>query len=188
MELKERIIEATIAEFNDKGLKFTMNDVAKRLEISKKTIYTVFDDKENLILETIDYGFAKIKESEQQIVEDDSLDIVEKIEKIMVVLPDSYKKIDFRQIYAMQDKYPRLYKKIENRIESGWEATIELIEQGIAMKKIKPIVVPVLKSMVESSIEHFISSTILIQNNISYEQALEEMIQIIIDGIRVREE
>jgi len=186
MDAKERIIEATIDEFNDKGLKFTMNDVAKRLEMSKKTIYTVFEDKETLILETIDYGFSKIKESEQQIIDNNELDILEKIKRVLVVLPDSYKKIDFRQIYAMQSKYPRLYKLIEGRIENGWEATIELLEEGIKEGVIRPIAIPVLKSMVESSIEHFISSTILIQNNITYEQALEEMIDIIIEGIRVR--
>ena len=42
MTLKERIMEATIDEFNEKGVKFTMDDLAKRLTMSKKTIYKVF--------------------------------------------------------------------------------------------------------------------------------------------------
>ena len=39
---KELILEGTVKAFNEKGLKFTMDDVAKLLGISKKTIYTVF--------------------------------------------------------------------------------------------------------------------------------------------------
>ena len=39
--MKEKIIDAAIKEFKQKGPKFTMSDVAKRLSISKKTIYTV---------------------------------------------------------------------------------------------------------------------------------------------------
>mgnify|MGYP000516614089 CR=1 FL=1 len=41
MQQKEVILEGTIKAFNEKGLKFTMDDVAKILGMSKKTIYTV---------------------------------------------------------------------------------------------------------------------------------------------------
>ena len=40
--LKGNILEATIKAFQKKGLKFTMDDLASLLGISKKTIYTVF--------------------------------------------------------------------------------------------------------------------------------------------------
>ena len=39
MQQKEVILEGTIKAFNEKGLKFTMDDVAKILGMSKKTIY-----------------------------------------------------------------------------------------------------------------------------------------------------
>ena len=41
-------MESVINQFNQKGMKFTMDDIAKQLSISKKTIYKVFDDKEKL--------------------------------------------------------------------------------------------------------------------------------------------
>ncbi len=40
--LKDDILKATIQAFQKKGLKFTMDDLASLLGISKKTIYTVF--------------------------------------------------------------------------------------------------------------------------------------------------
>ena len=36
--MREKIIDTAIEEFTRNGLKFTMNDVAKELGISKKTI------------------------------------------------------------------------------------------------------------------------------------------------------
>ena len=63
MELRETILEGTIQAFNKKGLKFTMDDIAALLGISKKTIYTVFRDKESLFLAMVDYLFDSIKES-----------------------------------------------------------------------------------------------------------------------------
>ncbi|MFQ8778222.1 MAG: TetR/AcrR family transcriptional regulator [Roseburia sp.] len=113
MQQKEVILEGTIKAFNEKGLKFTMDDVAKILGMSKKTIYTVFRDKESMFLAMVDYMFDSIKESEQQIVEDDALSTVEKIRRILGVIPESYRDVDFRQLYLLKDKYPVIYKQVE---------------------------------------------------------------------------
>ena len=105
MELRETILEGTIQAFNKKGLKFTMDDIAALLGISKKTIYTVFQDKNTLVSEMVDYCFDSIKESEQKVLSDTSLDTVGKIRAILGVLPEGYKDIDFRQLYLLKDKY-----------------------------------------------------------------------------------
>ena len=91
MELQQKILEASIVVFNQKGMKFTMDDLARQLEISKKTIYTVFLNKEELLYGMVDYMFDSIKESERAIVEDESLSLIEKIRRILVVLPEGYR-------------------------------------------------------------------------------------------------
>ena len=58
MELKEKILEGIVCVYNEKGLKFTMDDVAKAVGMSKKTIYTVFRDKEAMLLAMADYIFG----------------------------------------------------------------------------------------------------------------------------------
>ena len=45
-EIQEKILNAAIEEFAQRGLKFTMNDVAKNLGMSKKTIYTIYESKD----------------------------------------------------------------------------------------------------------------------------------------------
>ena len=52
--MKEKIIDAAIEEFTRNGLKFTMSDLAKRLGISKKTIYTFFDSKQSVLIAIAD--------------------------------------------------------------------------------------------------------------------------------------
>lgn len=95
-----------------------MDDIAALLGISKKTIYTVFQDKNTLVSEMVDYCFDSIKESEQKVLSDTSLDTVGKIRAILGVLPEGYKDIDFRQLYLLKDKYPKIYKKVEQRLET----------------------------------------------------------------------
>lgn len=183
MDLKDRIIDAVIEEFNEKGLKFTMDDIAKRLGISKRTLYTIVQDKEALFIEAVDCVFGAIKDSEREIVEDMSLDIVDKLRKILIVLPQKYKAIDYRQLYDLQSKFPRIYAKIEDRLETDWEPTFQLMEQAMEEGRIRKVSKPVFKAIISGTIEYYISRKALIDNNITYEEALQQMLDILFDGI-----
>ena len=183
MDNKTKILEATIKVFNKKGLKFTMDDIASELSMSKKTIYTVFKDKETMFYQMVDYCFDNIKRSEEQVINDDSLSTVEKIRRILCVLPEGYKDIDFRQLYLLKEKYPKIYFKVEERRENGWESTISLINQGVEEGSIRPVKIQVFKTMMEATIEQFFQRDILIANQISYQEALDEVVNILVDGI-----
>ena len=180
-QLEEKILLAAIEEFGRKGLKFTMDDIAKNLSISKKTLYHVYDNKEDMLLALADYCFADIKKSERAIVENPDLDVVDKIEQILVVLPERYQNIGLSNLYQLSEKYPNIYTRVSAYLSTDWDATNALIEQGVAEGKIRPIA----QAMVESTTQKFFADSILVEHGISYEDALHEMIQIIIHGIRV---
>lgn len=184
-ELKESILKGTMQVFNKKGLKFTMDDIARELSISKKTIYTVFTDKGALFLQMVDYIFDSIKDSEQRIMEDDSLPLIEKIRQILSVMPEGYRDIDFRQLYLLKEKYPSIYAKVEKRLETGWENTIELLNRAMEEGLIRRIDIPILKLMLEASIEQFFQRDILIRNGLTYQEALSEVVDILVEGIRI---
>ena len=184
-QLRKQIMEGTLQSFNYKGLKFTMDDVAHILGISKKTIYTVFPNKKKMFFDLVDYLFDEIKEEEEKVMNDDSLSTVEKIRKILGVLPNSYKELDLRQLYVLKDNYPDVYEKVEHRLESGWENTIALLEQGMKEGTVRPIKIPILKMMLEASLEQFFRRDILVQNKITYQEGLDEVVEILVDGILV---
>ncbi len=186
METRQMILEGTIRAFNRKGLKFTMDDVAKELSMSKKTIYTIFRDKESLFFAMVDYLFDSIKESEQCVLNDESLDTLEKIRKVLGVIPEGYREIDFRQLYLLREKYPAIYQRVEERLETGWENTIALLEQGMREGVVRKVDIPIVKMMMEAAIEQFFQRDILLQNGISYMDALDEVVGILVDGIRTR--
>lgn len=188
MDIRQKILEATIRVFNTGGIKFTMDDLAKNLGMSKKTIYTVFRDKKELLLAMVDFLFDGIKEAQKVILEDAKLSTTEKIKRTLSVMPEGYRDIDFRQLYILKDKYPTIYKQVELRLESGWEATIGLLEQGMKEGVIRPISIPILKMMLEASLEQFFQRDILIRSGISYQAALDEVVGILLEGILKEEE
>lgn len=186
--IREQILEATILVFNKKGMKFTMDDVAKELGMSKKTIYTVFADKQELVYDMVDYCFDSIKESEQKVMKNAGLSTLEKIQAILGVLPDGYKEIDFSQLYILRDKYPRIYTRVEERLESGWDATMELLQRGMNEGVVRKVDTALVKVMFEATLEQFFRRDVLVKNGITYSDALAQVVDIICNGIKERSE
>lgn len=187
-ELRIRILNAAVTLFREKGLKFTMDDIAHLITISKKTIYTVFSDKETLFLQMVDYGFDAIKESEQKVLNDESLSTLEKIRCILGVMPDSYKDLEFGRLFELKDQYPAIYKRVEERLESGWEPTLRLIEKGIDEGVVRPINTLMIKTMFEATLEQFFKRDILVRNQIPYYIALDQVVDILMHGISKKED
>ncbi len=185
-ETRERILEATIKVFNRKGLKFTMDDIATELGISKKTIYAVFKDKESMFFSMVDYCFDKINAHKEMTLQDESLSTVDRIRAVLAMLPDGYRDVDFGKLYVLKGKYPKIYAKVEERLESGWEGVLTLINNGIEEGSIRPVNVYILKTMMEATLEQFFQRDILVKNEISYNDALNEVVKILIDGIVIK--
>ncbi|MBR6958556.1 MAG: hypothetical protein IKH73_08940, partial [Erysipelotrichaceae bacterium] len=76
--------------------------------------------------------------------------------------------------------------RVRQYLETGWDPVIELIEQGQKQGILKKVSIPVLKTMVSSSIRSFINDGILESNDINYTEALDSMAEIIINGIKER--
>ena len=186
MELRDRIMEGAVTCFMEKGIRFTMDDLAEKLGMSKKTIYTVFAGKDELLVAMVEHVFISIKESENRVLWDKELDTVEKLRRLMGVFPDAYKDINFQGVYDLRDKYPEIYEIVEEKLETGWEATIALLEQGMIEGSIRKVNIPIFKMMFEASLEQFFRRDILEKNQISYQQALKEVVDILIDGVVVR--
>ena len=183
-ETREEVLKASIMLFNEKGLKFTMDDLAGYLHRSKKTIYRIFPDKQALLDTMVDYVFDSIKESERGYLEDPSLDITEKLRCVLGAMPEQFALGDLRQLYVLQEKYPKIYAHVEQRLESGWEPTVSLIREGVEAGVFRNVSVPVFRTMMQATLEQFFQRSILVENGISYAEALEEVVTILIDGIR----
>ena len=182
-DLRLRIIDAAISCFSLKGAKFTMDDVAAELSMSKKTLYKYFSGKEELTRAAIDRGFGLVKESEAQILAEKDTDVAERLRRIIIVLPERYRHMDWRRLYELKTVSPEGFARISHHLETGWEGTIGLLKEGMACGRFRQVSIPVFKSMIQYAFEGFIGNTALMDAGISYEDALGEMIDIIMRGI-----
>ena len=179
--MREKIIDTAIEEFTRNGLKFTMNDVAKALGISKKTIYTVFESKQDVLMAIADRYARDFTDMRQEI----EADTLEKLERLFCAIPTKYYNIGLSRIFELAQKYPKQYKYLMEAVSQGWALAEQYLEKGIREGKIrKDISKPVVMAMIRGTVTCFLESDILYKNGLTYEQGKEEMVQIIMKGIR----
>ena len=182
-ELREKILQEGIDQFRRSGLKFTMQDIAGSLHISKKTRYKYFASKEDLLLALLDDGYRKIHEEKKAVIES-ALPLEERIAKVMIAMPQQYSMLEFSQLDSLEEKYPAVSEALQRHLLNDWEPTITLIREGIEAGVIRDISISVLKVMVTSSIHAFTSIHELADQGITYQEALQNMMDIIMRGIR----
>ena len=151
MDLRTQILDAAAKLFQAEGLGFTMQQVAAALHISKKTIYTVYSDKEALLLDMVDMLFEKIHRRKAELAAL-PLPLEERLRAVIIALPEEYAALDFRQLDALEEKYPAVAARVRRHLETGWEPTMALLEQGIAEKRIRPVNLTVLRRVLTQRI------------------------------------
>lgn len=184
-DIRISILKSTIKVFNKKGLKLTMDDVTDYMGISKKTIYKYFDSKEQIFEQIVDYIFDDIKRREKEIISEEGLSLEARTRKLLSAFPERFTEIDFTKLGDLKGKYPKVYKKMKKRLESGWEPTLELLKKGQDEGLFrKDADLMIFKTMMDASVARFFEADTLRKNKISYVDALNQVVDILLSGIK----
>lgn len=183
--LRERLRAVGMALFRREGLRFTMQEAARAIHISKKTIYAVYPSKEALLLDMVDDAFAHIHARKQAILDGPGT-LTDKLRAVIIALPEEYTALDLQQMELLDEKYPRVATRVRQHLETGWEPTLALLRQAMEQGVIRTVSLPVLQRMISASIESFLADRTLEQQGIPYAGALDEMMDILLDGLLIR--
>ncbi len=186
MDVKEEILNAATELFHEKGLHFTMDDVAAKLHRAKKTIYRFYPSKEDLLNGLLSYGFDQIQKTKAEILKSD-LPLEEKLSKVIIAFPEVYQKLDFSKLNELGEKYPRIAQDLRRHLEDGWEPIIQLMEECVSQGKIRPVNLKVFRLIATADLEYFVSSNELKRAGVEYREALNGMVDIFMKGLIVRD-
>lgn len=128
--LKTRILEAASDAFSQKGIKSVrMDDIAQSLNISKRTLYEIYENKEVLLYECLKTSKARAQEemtfiaAQQNNVMDIILDIYRsKMSQLQKNNP---------QFYSDLEKYPQLQSFLEEQHDKDRTKLKDFLRRGI---------------------------------------------------------
>lgn len=170
--------------FGNKGIRFTTDDLAKDLGTSKRTIYTYFTSKDEMIEKTIDYVFGDIIAIDTQIVENRDFKLQEKIKLCFQNIPDAYNiGTIIRQMDDLQRYYPSMWKKVNDYLNKIWDPVIHLVEQGIKNNEIEEINTVILRLMLNETLRKLLDYEFIVRNQINFDSGFSAMSNIVLHGL-----
>src|SRR6195952_4471597 len=135
----ERIIAGGEELFLSAGIKsVTMDDIAKYLGMSKKTIYQFFKDKNELVMALVK---KKLQEDEDQMatIISQSANVIEEMINMMKCSEEIFSRINPIVIHDMQKYHPDAWKQFQNFKADVLVRTLEeLLSKGIKQGYIRP--------------------------------------------------
>jgi AcrR family transcriptional regulator len=139
MSQKERIIQGGEELFLTAGIKsITMDDIARHLGMSKKTIYQFFKDKNELV---VALTRKKLQEDEEQVsgIISKSANVIEEMINMMKCSEEIFARINPIVIHELQKYHPEAWKQFQNFKSGVLIRTLEeLLEKGIKQGYIRP--------------------------------------------------
>jgi AcrR family transcriptional regulator len=162
MSQTERIIEGGEELFLKAGIKsVTMDDIARHLGMSKKTIYQFFKDKNELVTAMVK---KKLKEDEEQMIEfiSKSANVIEEMINMTKCSEDMFSRINPIVIHDMQKYHPDAWKVFQQFKNEVLISTLEeLLTKGIKQGYIRPeIDVKIVARMRVNTVELGFNTTI----------------------------
>ena len=144
--VKQRIIDEALELFGRSGVKsITMDDLARHLGISKRTIYENFKNKEELLTACID----SFNDKSRAFVKDALLGAQNVAEAILMMLRKDAEQASQRKFNIIEDirkYYPQVYKERLIRFHADKRRDFEHmirrgIEEGVFRKNLNPEII-----------------------------------------------
>lgn len=178
-----RIMAVAMEEMNEQGTKFTMNNLATRLGISKRTLYEHFESKEVLIEAIVDVIILDLQQQRQEIMENDRLTIQEKLIAMLSVRPGVFPHTEDRVKLDLRRQYPGLWKRAHESTEAQWDMIDTVLKDGIEQGYFRPVFVPVLRKILQGAVNAIADYDFLYSHRKSFHDMLGHITDLVLYGI-----
>lgn len=133
MSTEKNILEGAKNLFMQFGLKsITMDDIARKVGVSKKTIYQFFNDKNSIVFKSVNEHFSDHRKEIENVL-DNSKDAIESIYRISKCMKVQIEAINPTVLYDLQRYFPKAYKRfLEFKNTFMKDRMTQIIETGIA--------------------------------------------------------
>ncbi|OFX18954.1 MAG: hypothetical protein A2033_01355 [Bacteroidetes bacterium GWA2_31_9] len=127
----ENIVEKVGSLYFKYGIKsITMDDVAKELGISKKTLYNYFTDKSELVSSVVD-NILNYHTNKSECIFCKNLNAIEEVFEVNNFFTHMLKDYNHSMVYDLKKYYPDIFKRLhEKRREKMYNSVLNNLKKG----------------------------------------------------------
>ena len=162
--VKEKILAAAATMIEERGISFRMDDLAKSITISKRTLYEQFHSKHEIVETILVHGAKEFYRQHENIVKNKSLTLEEVLDQYFKVRSNLYAAFNGESFIEIFLTIPQLQETLKTLFKKDWDLLKDYLvrqqEQGYIAQHVDiDIIIMMLKGAVrrivlESSSHH----------------------------------
>ena len=173
------MIKVVLELFQEQGADFKMDDVAKAMKISKKTIYKTYGNKEALIMLIVNAVLEGIAHQVTKALHNDAYDLLEKLLHVTCSFPD-INEIDYHKALLLKNDFPKPYQVFMKYISDNWALAKSLFDRAISEGLMRPVEFSVFRTIIMG-----ITQQVLEMDIEDQEAYMTKCVKVVIDGLRL---
>lgn len=138
--VKEKILAAAAIMIEEQGISFRMDDLAKALTISKRTLYEQFRSKHEIVETILVHGEEDFYKQHENIVKNKSLCLEEVLYRYFRVRSNLYEAFNGESFKDIFLAIPQLQQTMNNLFKKDWDLLKDYLvhqqEQGIIAQNV----------------------------------------------------
>lgn len=183
--MKERLVQATLEEMRTRSLKFTMDDLARKLHASKSSIYKVVDSKEDLIRLVMYWAMEKFDRKSAELLHGEG-----PVNSRLM----SYCGLFFHTFWYLPDtvnedleaRYEDIWKEWDRYREARFDDMMALLKEGVDKGEYRKVNLPVVRQCVFYAAQGLTDPDFLRKMNMTGRDVLELLEDIMLKGLEKR--
>jgi len=179
--MKDTIIKAAQDEIRLKSLSFTMDDLVRRLGISKKTIYQHISSKEEIIGEILLRMKKDMERKQIELFNDKNISTVDKMKGLLKISPTNDELITPITLNQLKRSFPRLYTKVNDIYHFSWDRFNAVYADGLEKGEVNPFDVEFFKELYITAVTNLFEVPSM--SKYSYSQIVEKTVEQLFNGV-----
>ena len=183
--LRERIFEAAKSRFLEFGYsKISMEELARDLGISKKTLYTEFESKEDLLREVVRGLLQEFAVDLESALNQPGMTFVDKLRTLMSKMCQYKLRMSPMLVRDLTLHAPNVWEEISQYRREKSGKFLLLIQEGVRTGALNPEISPVLVSkLYQNAVESMLHPDTLVELGMTAPQVYDAIISVIFEGM-----
>ncbi len=181
--MDQKIIDAALEESQIHALRFTMEDLTRRLHVSKSSLYKMVPSKNALIQGIINYKISEFYKRKSKIITSPGT-TDEKLMGLLHIYTDIFGFMGSRIAGDLKSLYPDQWKKWQDFQRNNVETVLELIRQGIEKGVYNSFRLSFLEEYLTASVAAASDPATLTRSGLSHREAMEELSRLFLYGLK----
>lgn len=185
--IRAKILAEALCEINRHGADFHMDDLARNLRISKRTLYEHFSSKQEIIEQAITDFTDKLYAYHQRIVSDPAMTCEAKLIAYFDVPSDNWQVLSVRKTSDLLAKMPGTCERLQSRYKKDWSLLERLLDEAQETGEFKPfdkfLVLRILHSAADDIIDYFND----VNHDSTFSDYMKRCIKVLLYGIKNQE-